>query len=181
MKLPSSQSKSPTKDSKSHTNKYYPPVGFYFDVRIVDKPGLIQELKRKLGLESVEVDSGFQDVSGLSVEIPTETISEGGENRFTYKVPLPAKHSNLVLKRGLVTTQSTLGAWCRSIIESAFSSNVKCKNLVISLLDGERVPVMVWSVVDAYPVKWTTSNFNAMNNEIAIETMEFVYKRFEIV
>ena len=41
----------------------------------------------------------FQDVSGLSFEIETETFVEGGENRFEYKLPKRIKYPNLVLKR----------------------------------------------------------------------------------
>jgi phage tail-like protein len=187
MKLPSSPSKSRTKASKSPTNKYYPPVGFYFDVRILEKPeanrkpDVMSMLKKGLSAGTSELDSGFQDVSGLSVQIDYEEIAEGGENRFVHRVPKAAKFEKLVLKRGLVTISSGLGIWCRSIVESAFSANVSSKHLVISLLDEERNPMIVWSVIDAYPVKWSVSNFNAMSNDLSIETMEFVYKRFDVL
>lgn len=68
---------------------YYPPVGFHF---LVEFEGLGTESK----------DHQFQSVSGLSVDIETEEIAEGGENRFKHKFPVKTKYPNLVLKRGLL-------------------------------------------------------------------------------
>ena len=50
---------------------YYPPVGFFFRVEFRDIPGLKNQ------------DSFFQEVSGLSRELETESVKSGGENRFT--------------------------------------------------------------------------------------------------
>lgn len=47
-----------------------PPVAFYFNVTF---EGLIE--------------TSFQEVSGLQLEMETETIKEGGENSFSYQVP----------------------------------------------------------------------------------------------
>ena len=45
--------------------EYYPPLGFHFKVEFSDFPGEYQ----------------FQSVSGLNVNVDTEDIAEGGENR----------------------------------------------------------------------------------------------------
>jgi phage tail-like protein len=34
---------------------------------------------------------------------------------------------------------------------------------------------MVWSFHNAWPVKWSIGGLNAQKNEIAMETLEFVY------
>ena len=55
----------------------------------------------------------------------------------------------------------------------------KPSDVLISLLNESGDPVAVWQVIQAYPVKWNVSNFNANSNTIAIETIEFAYQYFE--
>ncbi|MFN6945487.1 MAG: phage tail protein [Cytophagaceae bacterium] len=160
---------------------YYPPLGFFFEVKILDKPkenATAKEIKEDEA--SAKTDASFQDVAGISVEIPTEELKEGGENRYAYRLPLPSKYPNLVLKRGLVSKNSKLGNWCRTTLDSGLTAEISTKNLLIRLLDEEKQTIMAWSIVDAYPVKWSVSNFNSMKNEIVVETIELVYKRFEL-
>src|SRR5690606_24130992 len=86
---------------------YYPPVGFHFVVYIT---GNDRELEKAL-------DSQFQSVSGLTVDIDIEEYAEGGENRFNHKLPVKTKFPNLVLTRGLLV-KSDLTDWCRGAIEN---------------------------------------------------------------
>ena len=69
-------------------SSYYPPVGFHFRVVFEGPFG--------------DADMRFQNVSGLSAEIGTETLEEGGENRFSHRLPTTPKYPNLVLKRGML-------------------------------------------------------------------------------
>lgn len=142
----------------------YPPVGFYFKVQIDKMP---------------DSDSDFQEVSGLSMSLELQAVKEGGENRFTHQLPLPAKAEPLVLKRALKVS-SPLMDWCRKAIEE-FS--FKPYNLHVFLLDteggdAEPKPLAAWHIVHAYPVKWEISGFNAMNNDLAIETIQLNYNYF---
>lgn len=82
---------------------HYPPVGFSFWV--------------SFELSNQAIDIAFQDVSGIGMELQTEEIVEGGENRFTQKLPTRAVYTSLVLKRGLVV-QSGLTNWIRDAIEN---------------------------------------------------------------
>jgi phage tail-like protein len=38
-----------------------------------------------------------------------------------------------------------------------------------------------WAFINAYPVKWSVSELNAMENSIAMETLEFAYSYFQKV
>jgi len=69
----------------------YQNVGFHFKV-----------VFSGLGLNGESIDSRFQSVTGLDVQMETEVIKEGGENKFEHVVPTRRKYSDLVLKRGLV-------------------------------------------------------------------------------
>ena len=143
---------------------YYPPVGFLFKVQIDDLP---------------DSDSAFQEVTGLTATIETQQVIEGGENRFVHQLPLRVKSERLVLKRGLKVSSGLLD-WCRKAVEEfSFSP----KNIHIHLLDpGADNPndniLMSWHVIHAYPLKWSVSAFNAMENNLAIETIELQYNHF---
>ncbi len=55
------------------------------------------------------------------------------------------------------------------------------KDVTVSLLDEKHAPLAAWSFVGAYPVKWSTSAFNAQQNTLAIETLELAHQRFRKV
>ncbi len=143
------------------TSTGYPPVSFYFSVTIT-------------GI-STSSDSAFMEVSGLDAELSTFEIKEGGENRFTHRLPDRVKYSNLILKRGLMLAASDLAVWCKETLESDFSKPIVTHSINLLLLDPKGSPSMVWNFVNAWPIKWSVSNFDAKANEIAIETLEFSY------
>ncbi|HEY2727542.1 MAG TPA: phage tail protein, partial [Parafilimonas sp.] len=87
---------------------YYPPSCFHFKVEFNGVDGA-----------NTDTEQRFQEVSGLSVEVETETLLEGGENRFEYKLPKRAKYPNLVLKRGLLTNTALLN-WFKSAMNAYF-------------------------------------------------------------
>jgi len=141
-------------------SNYYPPLGFHFKVEFANLSGEYQ----------------FQSVSGLNVELETEQIAEGGENRFKHKLPLSTRYPNLVLKRG-IRVDSALTKWCRDALENF---DIKPTNITISLLNEEHEPLMTWNVVHAYPIKWSVSEFNAEKSQLAIESIELAYNYFNI-
>ncbi len=142
---------------------YYPPVGFHFRVEVV-------------GLPSNDNDVRFTEVSGLSVEMGTEEVAEGGENRFVQKYPVRAKYPELVLKRGLLLNSEVV-SWVRQCIEDFV---IQPRNIDISLLNEERQPLMTWHVVNAYPTKWAVSDLNASNNAVVIESIQLFYQYFKV-
>jgi phage tail-like protein len=141
-------------------SNYYPPLGFHFKVEFANLKGEYQ----------------FQSVSGLNVELETEQVAEGGENRFKHKLPVSTRFPNLVLKRG-VLVDSSLIKWCREAVEDF---DITPTDITISLLNEEHEPLMTWNVVHAYPLKWAISDFNAETSNIVIETIELAYSYFNI-
>jgi phage tail-like protein len=149
---------------------YYPPTGFHFKVEF-------------LGVSGMELDEEhrFQDVTGLSFEIETETLKEGGENRFEYKLPKRVKYPNLVLKRGFLTGSAILD-WMNAAMKTFFTVVVydfKPADILITLLDEADQPVAIWNVVQAYPIKWSVSDFKSTENSVVIESIELAYQYFE--
>lgn len=139
----------------------YPPSAFYFKVAFSD---------------SSEVsDTSFQEVSGISVEIETEDLVEGGENRFVHRLPKSITHPKLVLKRGIGKNSSPLVKWCKAVFESDFMTPIAPMSLTVFLLDDKGIPLRAWSFVNAFPVSWQVEEFNSTKNEVAIEKIELNY------
>ncbi len=143
---------------------YYPPVGFHFGVEFTN-------------LGKNDNDTRFQSVTGLSVDYETETFKEGGENRFEHVLPVRTKYTDLVLKRGLLAKDSNVFEWCMKAFQQR---EFKVTNLLITLLNENHEPLKTWNVVNAWPKKWSVSDFNAETNAIVIETLELKYNYFTV-
>jgi len=141
---------------------YYPPVGFHFRVDFdFLSPG--------------SSDIHFQEVSGLSSDVGVEEVVEGGENRFSHRLPTRGKYANLVLKRGLFK-DSELISWCRDAVENL---EFKTTTVNVTLLNEDHKPLAhTYSFVRAWPVKWAVSDFKGQDNSIVVETLELAYSYF---
>lgn len=142
---------------------YYPPPGFHFKVEVQDLPPNDDDVR-------------FTEVGGLSVELSTEEVAEGGENRFIQKFPLRAKYPELVLKRG-VLVKSEVTKWIRACIEDL---DVQPKDIFVKLLNEEHQPLLTWQIVKAYPTKWAVSDLNSTSNTVAIESLQLFYQYFTL-
>ncbi len=141
---------------------YHPPVGFHFLVEFI-------------GIADSS-DTRFIEVGGLSVEMGSEEVIEGGENRFVQKYPTRAKYPELVLKRGLLKS-SAVWNWVKQCI---VDFQIEPRNLDIKLLNEAHEPLMTWHVIGAWPTKWSVSDLNANNNAIAVESMQLAYQYFTL-
>ncbi|MFK0089578.1 phage tail protein [Pseudomonas sp. NPDC090755] len=141
---------------------YYPPWGFYYKV--------------EFSISNDKNDTRFQTVSGLSVECDTEEYKEGGENRFTHKLPVRTKYADLVLKRGMVT-DSAVVAWCLDAFSTGFFVPA---DVNVILMNEKGLPLRTWKVAHAIPRKWLVSDLSATDNAIVIETLELSYRYFTI-
>jgi hypothetical protein len=123
--------------------RYVPPVGFHFRVDVV-------------GLSGGD-DLRFTEVGGLAVEMGSEEVPEGGENRFVQKYPTRAKYPELVVD--LMITPRAID---------------------VVLLNEAHEPLMTWYVVGAWPTKWAVADLNAANNAYSVETLQFAYQHFTV-
>ena len=153
--------------------QFYPAVGFHFNVR------LVSDNRPSPGGPGTDIDNSFKEVSGLSVNIKSEELTEGGENRFSYRVPGRTEYKNLVLKRGYISQKSEMANWVISQMESTLAEKVSTKHIMVSLLDSESEILSSWFFYNAWPVKSDLSSLDAMENKYLVETMEFSYLYFE--
>ena len=137
-----------------------PPAGFHFLV--------------VFELPQFPTDIRFQEVSGLSVSAEFEALAEGGENRFIHQLPVKLNYGDITLKRG-TPLGSGVSWWARKALEDFEFSPV---NLLISLLNDQHLPIYNWYVVNAIPKRLEVTGLNAMQSEIAIETLVLTYHYF---
>lgn len=139
----------------------YPPSAFYFKV--------------VFGLTLGMADTSFQEVSGISSEMTTEDVVEGGENRYVHKLPKTITHGNLELKRGIASMTSPLVIWCRSVMEMDFIVPIVAQPISVYLMDENQLPIRAWTFANAFPIKWQVESFNSTKNEVAIEKIVLSY------
>ncbi|WP_257670740.1 phage tail protein [Parapedobacter tibetensis] len=142
----------------------YPPVGFHFLVAFELFPQTPNDFR-------------FQEVSGLDMTMTTETITEGGQNRFVWELPVRAKYSDLVLKRGMFIGSGIL-MWCKNAFENFVFEPV---NIMIALLNDNHVPIQAWYVVNAIPKQWAVSAFDAERSTVVVESITLSYQYFNII
>ena len=144
----------------------YPPVNFHFRVQFLGLPSGSDE------------DIRFQSVSGLNVHMETETLREGGENRFKHVLPTHRRYSNLVLKRGLLRPkESRLTDWCKDAFDNFIFNPI---DLVVQLLNENHEPIVLWYVAHVWPKRWILGELNAEKGEVLIETFVLNYNYFEL-
>jgi phage tail-like protein len=137
-------------------------------------------------------DIRFQSVTGLDATLETETIKEGGENRFEHVIPVRRKYGPLVLKRGVLAyNESDITKWLKMIFDEGFDyiedlskppeeraneNNIRTIDTVqIQLLNEAHQPLMTWTVNNVWPRSWKIGELNAERGEVLIETMELNY------
>ena len=142
---------------------FQPPVGFHFLVEF-DLP------------DAGEQDIRFREVTGLSMELEQETLSEGGENRFTHKLPVRASYGDLSLKRGKMADSAVI-AWIREAVQNF---DIQPTTVWVKLLNDQHQPLETYTFVNAWPKKWTISDFNAEASEYVVETLDLAYSYYRV-
>lgn len=142
------------------TYPYNVPVSFSFDVKIAGMDG--------------DGECSFRDVSGLTVKLDVEKISEGGLNDYVHKLPKLPQYSEVVLKRGLLKNSAVI-KWINNAIRNF---KFEPTQVYISLLDENGKSSFKWTLRNAYPIGIEISEFKAQENAIVIETLTLAYDFF---
>ena len=123
------------------------------------------------------LDLRFRKVSGLSMTVETENVVEGGQNLYTQQLPQRVSHGNLVLERGMVVGSPLNIEFNASLSTFKFTTS----NVLITLLGENKLPLAAWLVMKAWPVKWATSDLDAEQPGLVIDTMELAYARMQVL
>lgn len=119
-------------------------------------------------------DIRFQSVSGLDSTIETETVKEGGENRFEHVIPVRRKYGPLVLKRGILAVgESDITKWLKQAFDDQDVEPIGTVH--IQLLNEAHQTLLQWTINNVWPRSWKIGELNAERGEVLIETLELNY------
>jgi len=140
-------------------NNIWPLPKFHFEVKIADEEWF------------------FQEVSGLETEVEVLEYRHGKSKQFApFKMPGMKKVSDVTLKKGIFTGDTKLFDWFKEVR----LNTIDRKTIIISLLNEDQNPEIVWKLTNAFPKKIESTNLNAQGNEIAIETIVLSHEELEI-
>lgn len=123
------------------------------------------------------LDIRFQKVSGLSAEVETDSVAQGGQNLYTQRLPKGVKYGNLVLTRGMVVGSPLNIEFNATLSLFKFVTS----NVMVTLLAEDKMPLAAWLFLKAFPVKWSTSELSATEPSLVIDTMELAYTRMQVL
>jgi phage tail-like protein len=149
-------------DKDKRPDSFYQTVNFHF--RVSFQPN-----------DQESVDTRFQSVTGLDATLDTETVKEGGENRFEHVIPLRRKYGPLTLKRGLLAPSSYITSWLKKAFDDEKVEPLPTVD--ITLLNENHQPLMYWTINNVWPRSWKIGELNAERGEVLIETLELNYNR----
>ncbi|WP_145476351.1 phage tail protein [Yersinia similis] len=118
------------------------------------------------------LDIRFQRISGLSRELQVTQYSEGGENARNTYFAEKIQHGTLRLERGVMTVSPLTMMFDRVLR----GENIIYADVVIMLLNENLLPLSTWTLSNALPVSWQTSDFDASSNAILVNTLELRYQ-----
>jgi phage tail-like protein len=113
---------------------------------------------------------GFSEATGFESKTETDDYREGGVNDYVHKIAKETKYPNLVLKRGL-TDSLLLYAWYQGVARGF----VVRMTISIVLLDAVQREKVRWIFLEAFPVRWASTDLSASGNTVAVETVEFAH------
>jgi phage tail-like protein len=119
------------------------------------------------------IEAHFTQCTGLGMRVDTISYAEGGNSKI-YHVPGRTRCDPVTLRYGL-TQSHELWDWINTITKG--TAPVPRKNIQIILLDSDGVTEKVrWTLYNAWPCAWRGASLDALQSEVAIESVEFVYE-----
>jgi len=132
-----------------------------------------------LGTGNTEgADAGFQEVSGIGMEVTVTEYRNGNERENqARKITGLAKYANITLKRGVIGSLS-LYKWLDQIRNGDQSAT---RTVTIHLQNEDHTEIVqTWKLLRARIVKHVSGPFNARGTDVAMEEMVLAYERLEM-
>ncbi len=123
-------------------------------------------------------DAGFQEVSGIGMEVTVSEYRNGNERENSVrKITGLNKVSDVTLKRGVIGSLS-LYQWLDEIRSGRQDA---LRTVTVQLMSEDRTtPVQTWKLIRARITKHTSGPFNAKGTDVAMEELVLAYERLEM-
>lgn len=142
-------------------------------------------------VDAIDATAAFSEATGMEATVDVIEFRQGNSGSFSpVKVPGLVKHGNVTLKYGY-TASNGFRAWAMACTSDMRAEAMPRHDVKIELLDataGLKSENKVTSgsasnqylLRDAWISKYTAPDMNAMQSEIAIETVEIAFERLEL-
>jgi phage tail-like protein len=122
---------------------------------------------------------GGKEATGFDSESEVSEIKRSLPNGRTdvIKAAGNTKWGDIELKRGVDTNRS-LWKWRKLVIDGKLET--ARKDCTITMFDLEGQPVVTYSIINAWPKKYTGVGLKADSNEVAVEGITLCHEGFEI-
>lgn len=128
-------------------------------------------------MEGDTAQAGFQEVSGLGMEITVAEYRSGNaKTNEPIKVTGTVKTPDVTLKRGIIGTLD-LYTWLNEVRDG---NQDQLKTVKITMLSENREQVLNWTLTGARPMKYTGPSFNGKGTDVAIEELVLAAERIEM-
>ena len=125
------------------------------------------------------VDAGFQEVSGIGMEVTVSEYRNGNEKENSVrKITGLNKSTDVTLKRGVIGSL-TLYNWLNQVRNG---DQNQLRTVLIHLQNEDHTAtVMTWKLLRARPIKNNSvASLSAKGTDVAIEELVLAYERLEI-
>lgn len=113
----------------------------------------------------------FREAKGLGADLEVMGYAEGGTNSFVHQLPVRHSWSRITLMRGVVK-DPLLWRWYKTGLTQSLGAR---RDGSILLLDPAGAKVMAWNFKAGIAVKWGGPDLNAMENAVAMESLEIAH------
>ena len=124
--------------------------------------------------------AGFQEVSGLGMEITFAEYRDGNEmDNAPRKVTGTFEMTNVTLKRGVIAELETINQW---LDEARSGSQNALRTVIVQLQSKDHAaePVQEWELQNARPIKFTGPAFAGKSTDVAIEELVLACERIDL-
>lgn len=123
-------------------------------------------------------DAGFQEVSGIGMEVTVAEYRNGNEKENSVrKIVGLNKASDVTMKRGVIGSL-TLYNWLNQIRNGDQNA---IRNIVVQLQNEDHTSVVqTWKLLRARIIKHTSGPMNAKGTDVAMEELVISYERLEM-
>lgn len=125
-------------------------------------------------------NGGFQECSGLQIELDVQELQEGGRNDGVIRRIGRAKYQPITLKRGMFSPSpgeqayTELWGWLQQL---ASRDHVVRYDGTVEVLDAQAKQVVAsWIFIRGLPAKISGPQLNARTGEIAIEELQIAHE-----
>jgi phage tail-like protein len=124
------------------------------------------------------VEAGFQEVSGIGMEVTVSEYRNGNEKENSVrKITGLNKSTDVTLKRGVIGSLN-LYQWLNDIRNGNQNA---MRNVVIQLQNEDHTAVVqTWKLMRARITKHTSGPMNAKGGDVAMEELVLAYERLEM-